>query len=365
MFGRALSANRRVVVGMSGGVDSAVAAGILGLDVRAVFMRNWDTKDELSLSTVGGVKGCEWERDWEDVKRVCHHLNIKDLKLVDLSKQYWYDVFEPSLDVWRDGRTPNPDIGCNKHIKFGALLDLVLKNDDMLATGHYARILNNHLYRGRDRLKDQSYYLSAIQRSVLDRVVFPLGTLEKSHVRSLARELRLPNAEREESMGICFVGERGNRFGAWLDDYVDNVPGYFLTEDNKPIGKHRGVHHYTIGQKAGIGGMPSKMFVAAKRDTDIIVVNNSQHDLLKCKKIFTLGDTNWLADIPAKSFEAHAQVRHRQQETRCTVEVVDNKLEITYQEYEMAVAPGQVVAIYIGDICVASATIDKTQSIID
>ncbi|TIA90454.1 hypothetical protein E3P99_01593 [Wallemia hederae] len=361
--------NKRAIVGLSGGVDSSVAAALLceyNYDVRAVFMRNWDTRDESSLSSLGGVKGCEWEADYEAARGVCQHLGIPSPQLIDLSREYWQQVFQPSLDVWEQGNTPNPDIACNRYIKFDALAKLVLKSsDDVLATGHYAQIRNGALHRAADRTKDQSYYLAGVCRDMLHNVMFPLGTLHKTHVRSLAHELSLPTAARSESMGICFIGERGN-FGNWLNDYIHTTHGDFKTVDGATIAKHNGVHHYTIGQKARIGGMAKKWYVAGKQGSDVIIVDSPTHDLLKCKSIITKNDINWLVDKEQyvhAPFQATAQVRHRQQEVRCTVHVVNDTLNVTYLTHEMAVAPGQTCAIYIDDMCVASATIESVVSV--
>lgn len=357
------------IVGLSGGVDSSVAAALLceyNFDVHPIFMRNWDTRDEVSISTHGGVKGCEWEADYEAARGVCRHLNIPAPRLLDLSREYWHRVFQPALDVWVGGHTPNPDIDCNRHIKFDALAKAVLSQpDDLLVTGHYAQVKDGRLHRAADRTKDQSYYLAGVNRHILGKVMFPLGTLQKTHVRSLAHALNLPNAGRGESMGICFIGERGN-FGSWLDDYIDKKEGVFITTDGVSLGKHSGLHHYTIGQKARIGGVPKKLYVGAKQGNDVVVVDSPTHDLLKCKTIITKADINWLVDTPHlahTTFEATAQVRHRQLESRCSVNVVDGRLVVTYQDYEMAVAPGQTCAIYIDDLCVASATIERTESV--
>ncbi|TIB38324.1 hypothetical protein E3P86_01695 [Wallemia ichthyophaga] len=375
MLGRLSSAtnqNKRAIIAMSGGVDSSVAAALLSQQssytVQPVFMRNWDTRDEYTQSTPGGVKGCEWEIDYANAKAVCTHLNLPQPQLVDLSSEYWLRVFSPSLDIWRNGQTPNPDIACNRHIKFDALAHKVLKgDDDVLVTGHYAQVdtLTGTLSRAVDRNKDQSYYLSAVNKNILNRVLLPLGSLHKQHTRFLAHSLNLPNANRDESMGICFIGER-RHFGSWLDDYIHTKKGLFITPHGHSLGEHNGLHHYTIGQKARIGGVPKKLYVAAKKGNDVVVVDSPQHNLLKCKTIITHADINWLVSmdhLPNTPFEATAQVRHRQLESRCTVQVEHDHLMVNYQHFEMAVAPGQTCAIYMGDVCIASATIDKTISV--
>lgn len=331
-------------------------------------MRNWDNKDD------DNIHGCEWEKDFEIVKLNCKKIGIPQPQLINLSNDYWHDVFQPSLNYWSVGKTPNPDIWCNKHIKFGKLLDISLKSkDDYLATGHYARISYDQwskewkLQRALDKTKDQSYYLSQINKSVLRNLIFPLGTLiKRTHVRALAHELGLVNADREESMGVCFIGEKQN-FGNWLNEYMPNQPGEFVTIDGKSLGNHRGLHHYTIGQKAKISGMANKMFVAEKNvnNGNILVVEGSHHPKLKCVELVTEFDVNWLINKPQNNstFNAKAQVRHRQDESDCCVTILNDKqLNVKFKPFEMAVAPGQTIAIYdeYTSTLIASATIKST-----
>ncbi|KAJ2457476.1 hypothetical protein GGF42_002651 [Coemansia sp. RSA 2424] len=250
---------------MSGGVDSSVAAHILkqrGLDVEAIFMRNWDTRDERGE--------CPSERDWRDVQAVCQQLDIKCHE-INLVRDYWNTVFAVALDEYARGRTPNPDILCNREIKFGVLLkeiDRRLGSFQWFATGHYARTVGTAdstlLYRGLDRKKDQSYYLAAVDSKHLSRTVFPLGQLEKKRdVRKLALDLGLATAKKEESMGICFVGER-RRFDQFLAEYLPQNAGYIFSWNGRVLGKHGGMFTKTIGQSAGIPGWQDKWYIYAK-----------------------------------------------------------------------------------------------------
>ncbi|KAJ2455931.1 hypothetical protein GGI03_006434 [Coemansia sp. RSA 2337] len=250
----------KVYVGMSGGVDSSVTAHLLktrGLDVEAVFMRNWDTRDERGE--------CPSELDYRDVKAVCKQLDIKCHE-INLVKEYWNTVFSFTLDEYSQGRTPNPDILCNREIKFGVLLKAIsrLGPFQWFATGHYARTIGDKLYRGLDKRKDQSYYLAAIDSKYFSHTVFPLGLLDKKRdVRKLALDSGLVTANKEESMGICFVGER-RRFDAFLAEYLPQHPGDIMSENGKFLGRHNGMFTKTIGQSAGISGWQDKWYIYAK-----------------------------------------------------------------------------------------------------
>ncbi|KAJ2891929.1 hypothetical protein IWW38_003416, partial [Coemansia aciculifera] len=253
---------------MSGGVDSSVTAHLLkqrGLDVEAIFMRNWDTRDERGE--------CPSERDWQDVQAVCQQLDIKCHE-INLVKEYWNTVFAVALDEYARGRTPNPDVLCNREIKFGVLLKEIhrrLGPFQWFATGHYARTAVSTadstmtlLYRGLDRQKDQSYYLAAVDSKYLSRTLFPLGQLDKKRdVRSMALDVGLATAKREESMGICFVGER-RRFDQFLAEYLPQRAGDILSPDGQVLGRHSGMFTKTIGQSAGIAGWQDKWYIYVK-----------------------------------------------------------------------------------------------------
>ncbi|BGP22829.1 hypothetical protein JCM10295v2_001720 [Rhodotorula toruloides] len=262
----------KVFTCMSGGVDSSVAARLLlerGYEVEPVFMRNWDTVDEQS-----GSGGCEWERDWEDVRTVCRE-NLGGLKprLVDLSREYWSYVFEPALEGWAAGVTPNPDVSCNQHIKFRILPERLLAQDPSawIATGHWARLgpspldpSQPALFRSANTGKDQSHYLSTSPITALRRTLFPLGAFPSKHdVRDLARGWGMHTGEKKDSMGICFVGVRKG-FSGFLDSYLPPSPGNILDSSGKFVGRHNGLWRYTVGERARIGGQSEAMFIANK-----------------------------------------------------------------------------------------------------
>ncbi|KAJ2358809.1 hypothetical protein GGF43_000573 [Coemansia sp. RSA 2618] len=318
---------------MSGGVDSSVAAHLLkaqNIDVEAIFMRNWDTRDERGE--------CPSERDWRDVQRVCRQLGIK-CHQVDLVKQYWNQVFSVALDEFASSRTPNPDILCNSQIKFGVLLDEIDRrlqaSGALFATGHYARVVSttselNHpevanLYRGVDRRKDQSYYLSGVSGRRLRRAVFPLGGLIKAQdVRQIARDAGLATAEKEESMGICFVGER-RRFDRFLAEYLPQHEGDILSSDSKVIGRHCGLFTKTIGQSAGISGMCEKWYIYAKDPaTNCMYAAPGRSNALLYSANVAAGPVHWISGAapvfgPGNRLELDAQVRYMQRPQPCVV----------------------------------------------
>ncbi|RDB22190.1 tRNA-specific 2-thiouridylase MnmA [Hypsizygus marmoreus] len=360
----------RVVIGMSGGVDSSVAARLLAdqdYDLSAVFMRNWDTRDES-----GTDKGCEWEKDWEDVQQVCKVLDLP-CEMIDLSQQYWNRVFEPSLHQWEMGITPNPDVWCNKEIKFGALLEHLpvsssKSSKTFFATGHYARKAwsssfslsrppRPKLLRGLDPLKDQSFYLSSISEEGLRRALFPLGELTKKEVRELAKQYDLPTAERAESMGLCFVGEK-TRFSRFISEYLPPKPGPIVDmTTGRRVSKHAGLWSFTIGENARVGGMPQKLFVARKDPSQniIYVVPGKDHPSLYSSGIqiqnfaWIWADTPPLPIFTEEGFRARVKHRHRMESVLCTVRSPDKDphgLLIEFDELEQGVAAGQVAALW-------------------
>lgn len=362
----------RVTVAMSGGVDSSVAALRLAhadVDLRAVYMRNWSMLDER------GQDGCAWQKEWEDVQRVCRHLGGIPVDLVNLSREYWTDVFEPALGQWADGVTPNPDIECNRAIKFGALLERI--RTPLLATGHYARIerasvdgeARARLRRAADASKDQSYYLSAVGEDALLRSVFPLGELHKRDVRALARAHALPTAEKSESMGLCFVGERGGRrgFARFLGEYVEGAPGDIRLADGRVIGRHAGLHTYTVGQRARVSGLSTRFFVARKctATNSITVVPGYTHPMLECVAL-AADEFAWIPREGARALagasQLLAQVRYRQAPVRCRAEALGKRVTVYMEEPVHAVTHGQSVALYDGDTCLGSGVIDRVQT---
>ncbi|KAI9510271.1 5-methylaminomethyl-2-thiouridylate-methyltransferase [Russula earlei] len=361
---------------MSGGVDSSVAAKLLAekdYDLTAVFMRNWDARDES-----GTDAGCEWEKDWEDVQRVCGKLDIP-CRMIDLSREYWLRVFEPAIRTWQKGNTPNPDVWCNGEIKFGALIDSLPKDFDFLATGHYARKTHHpqdhrpQLMRARDRSKDQTYYLSSISETGLDVALFPLADILKTEVREIARAAGFHNASREESMGLCFVGER-RRFNDFLGEYVTPRPGPILEiETNVRLGQHNGLWTYTVGQGAKLPGLTQKLFVAGKDHRKNVVYVALPESVVCHPAMFTSKITSnnfsWIwRDAPPSSafshrgFRASAQVRHRMSPVPVTVRQrwSGNSVQITFDEPHKGVAEGQIAVLYDGDHCLGCGAIDET-----
>ncbi|CEI90707.1 hypothetical protein G6F70_003430 [Rhizopus microsporus] len=353
--------NNRVVLAMSGGVDSSVAAALLkqqGYDVQGIYMRNWDTSDERGV--------CTSREDWEDVQRVCEILKI-DCQHVDFVKEYWNDVFEKTLDDYAHGLTPNPDIACNSLIKFGALLDKIPK-DVWFATGHYCRSTRDgKLLRGLERNKDQSYYLSTVQEEALRRTLFPLGNIKsKQHVKQLASSLGLDFiAKKKESMGICFVGQR-KRFAQFLEQYIEQPPGPVVDLNDRVIGEHQGLYAYTIGQASRICHGSHKWFVAKKimSENKLVVVPGTDHPALFHRSC-SARQWVWIHHQPPTSFqdngqmEIDAQIRYRQLPQKATLFFQDGQYHVQFKEPIRAIAAGQQVVIWDKDWCLGGGVIDQ------
>ncbi|BGO89620.1 hypothetical protein NBRC10512v2_001575 [Rhodotorula toruloides] len=376
-------AGTKVFACMSGGVDSSVAARLLleqGYDVEPVFMRNWDTLDEQS-----GSGGCEWERDWEDVRTICRE-NLGALKprLVDLSREYWSHVFEPALEGWAAGVTPNPDVTCNQHIKFRVLPERLLAEDPSawIATGHWARLgpspfdpSQPALFRSSNTGKDQSHYLSTSPIAALRRTLFPLGAYSsKDDVRDLAREWGMHTGEKKDSMGICFVGVRKG-FSGFLDSYLPPSPGNILDVTGKVVGRHNGLWRYTVGERARIGGQSEAMFIASKdAESNTITIVPKSHPMLRCVSLLS-NDFRWISPShpppevgPPQGFECEAQTRSLPfgALAKCTVRRWGKRsLDIDLHEPLVGVSPGQTVALYKGDWCLGGGTIQSTLTLAD
>ncbi|KAG0592787.1 hypothetical protein KC19_1G280800 [Ceratodon purpureus] len=400
-----LSQGRRgvVAVGMSGGVDSSVAALLLqrqGYEVFGVYMRNWDSRDE------AGGGHCTADQDYEDSQRVCKHLGIK-LHHLDYQKQYWTQVFETFTQKFAMGLTPNPDLACNQHIKFDALLENALQmGADKLATGHYARLCQPQsggpvqLLRGIDENKDQSYFLANVGADAFEKVLFPLGTLTKADVRNLAVSEGLVTATKRSSAGICFVGRRD--FRDFISEYVEMKPGPFVCVDgNSHLGTHTGIAAYTHGQRAGISGVPKPFYVVGKNveNNTVFVAPGADHPALFCTSAVA-GDPFWISGQPPKVLQdgqpltCMFKARYRQSLEKCTVCFVDSNteeaiaesmgvagtettefasssfcrvrhtldegkrlLQIRFEDPTRAITPGQALVLYDGDVCLGASVI--------
>lgn len=351
--------NTRVVVGMSGGVDSSVTALLLkrqGYDVVGIFMKNWDDTDE------NGV--CTATEDYHDVARVANQIGIP-YYAVNFERQYWDKVFRYFLDEYEAGRTPNPDVVCNKEIKFKAFLDHALTlGADYVATGHYARVMNRdghyRLLRGVDDNKDQTYFLHQLNERQLSNVMFPLGELTKSEVRDMAHEAGLATAGKKDSTGICFIGERD--FKSFLQQYLPARPGVMRTLNGEVKGRHDGLMYYTIGQRQGlgIGGPGGPWFVAGKdlEKNELYVVEGYHNPHLYSDGL-TAEKVNWIRKPLSHPISCTAKFRYRQADQPVTVYPKEGgTVDVRFAEPQRAITPGQSVVFYDGDECIGGGTID-------
>ncbi|MFE5323316.1 tRNA 2-thiouridine(34) synthase MnmA [Paenibacillus sp. NPDC056579] len=353
----------RVVLGMSGGVDSSVSALLLkeqGYEVIGVFMKNWDDTDEFGH--------CTAEEDAEDVRRVCDQIGIP-YYTVNFEKQYMDKVFQYFLDEYRKGRTPNPDVMCNREIKFGEFLQKALElGADYIATGHYARVEQQdgvyRLLRGVDNNKDQTYFLNALNQYQLSKAMFPIGHLPKPEVRAIAEKAGLYTAKKKDSTGVCFIGERN--FKEFLSGYLPAKPGDMVTLDGEVKGRHDGLMYYTLGQRQGLGiggsGTGEPWFVAGKdlESNVLYVVQGEKHPSLYSKGLRAT-DLNWISGkLPEAPIRCTAKFRYRQPDQGVTLAFGPNgTVEVTFDQPQKAITPGQSVVFYDGDSCLGGATIDE------
>ncbi len=350
---------KTVVVAMSGGVDSSVTAYLLkreGWNVIGLFMKNWEEEEEDAL--------CPAALDYQDVVKVCERLQIPHYA-VNFAKEYREEVFAHFLEEYKAGWTPNPDILCNREIKFKVLLNTARSlGADFLATGHYCRTDHIHLLKGKDPNKDQSYFLYTIHSEHLKQVLFPIGHLLKPAVRELAAEAGLITHDKKDSTGICFIGKRP--FKEFLSHYLGTQPGFFETPDGKCVGEHDGIAYYTIGQRKGlkIGGAGDAWFVVAKdvARNVVVVVQGDDHPLLYHRAL-TATEASWVCDTPQFPLHCTAKIRYRQQEHSCVVERRDEKLWVVFDKPQKAITPRQSVVFYQGDICLGGAMIEKAYDI--
>lgn len=353
---------KKVVVGISGGVDSAVAAYLLkeeGYDVIGLFMRNWDSSINSENNLINNNEICSQEKDYNDAVDVCKKLDIP-LYRKDFVKEYWDYVFKYFLSELEAGRTPNPDIMCNKYIKF----DLFIKEAkrlgaDYIATGHYAKLKDSKLYKALDLNKDQTYFLSQLSNKQLENILFPLGDIDKKEVRQIARKLELSVADKKDSTGICFIGERN--FKKFLSNYIKNSRGDIINiETNEVLGKHDGLINYTIGQRRGlnIGGNCTRLFVVGKdiRSNTLFVALRDDNKYLYSDSAL-IDNMNYISD--KKPTKCSAKFRYRQEDQKVTVNYInDNEILVKYNNIK-AVTPGQACVLYDGNECIGGGIIKE------
>ena len=350
----------RVIVGMSGGVDSSVAAYLLkqqGFEVVGVFMKNWEETDDEGV--------CTATADYADVRSVSETIGIP-YYTVNFAKEYRERVFSYFLDEYQKGRTPNPDVLCNCEIKFKAFLDFALKTGaETLATGHYCRLnADKLLLRGADPNKDQSYFLAGLKHEQLLRVVFPIGDLQKSDVRRIAREQGMTNAAKKDSIGVCFIGERN--FKQFLMQYLPAQKGEIVDETGKHNGTHDGLMYYTIGQRRGLGiggksfGSGESWFVIGKDlKRNLLIVQQGEHDELYSTSL-DADAINWIAGAaPGREFACTAKFRYRQPDQKVRVQIDGGGAHVTFDAPQRAVTPGQWVVFYDGEVCLGGGPIDR------
>lgn len=356
-----LSSSNRVIVGMSGGVDSSVSALLLkeqGYEVIGLFMKNWEEKDDQG--------NCHSAEDYEDVRRVCDQIDIPYYG-VNFVEEYRTQVFSQFIEDFKQGLTPNPDILCNREIKFKVFLQKALSlGAKYLATGHYCQnLVSTHSYtlnKGKDASKDQTYFLYTVNQSILKHVLFPVGGLEKKEVREIAHRYQLATSTKKDSTGICFIGERD--FRLFLSQYIAAKPGPFETLQGKQVGKHHGAAYYTLGQRKGlgIGGAGDAWFVVAKdiERNVVFVEQGADHPALYCDDLMA-NTLSFVAEAPKTfPYSCQAKVRYRQEDQPCVIERIENgEAYVTFPIPQRAVTPGQSIVFYQGQICLGGGIIQK------
>lgn len=348
---------------MSGGVDSSVTALLLqqkGYHVQGLFMKNWDEDD--------GTEYCTARQDLADAQQVADKLGIT-LHTANFAAEYWDNVFEYFLAEYRAGRTPNPDILCNREIKFKVFLEYAqILGAEAIATGHYVRRLDKddhtYLLKGLDNNKDQSYFLHAVSEAAFSKSLFPIGEMEKPQVRAIAEKHGLATAKKKDSTGICFIGER--RFKDFLEQYLPAQPGDIETPEGKVIGHHHGLMYHTLGQRQGLGiggrqdATDAPWYVVGKdlERNILIAAQGSDHPLLFTNHL-SAQDIHWINGIPASSvLRCHAKTRYRQPDQSCTVNVSSTRVNVHFDTPQRAVTPGQSVVFYDGETCLGGGIIE-------
>ncbi len=360
---------KTVVVGMSGGVDSSVAAALLkeqGYNVIGLFMHNWEEDDEDGC--------CTAVSDYEDVKRVCNKLDIPYYS-VNFAKEYRERVFSYFLAEYSAGRTPNPDVLCNREIKFGPFLEYALKlGANYIATGHYCDIEHkngvHYLLKAADQNKDQTYFLNQLNQSQLERVLFPLGKLQKPEVRRIANKYGFSTADKKDSTGICFIGER--KFREFLKNFIPAKAGKIVDLEGNVVGEHEGVMYYTLGQRRGLnlGGISGtnggRWFVVDKDvKKNLLIVSHGDETPLYSVSL-EASTINWIPNVPTeKTFECYAKFRYRQPEQKVKVTILNNLVKVDFFEPQRAVTPGQFVVFYNSNMCLGGGIIEKVNKKVD
>ena len=355
----------KIIVGMSGGVDSAVTSAILkeeGFEVEGLFMKNWEDDSEY----------CASEQDYKDALQVCDRLNIP-LRSVNFSKQYWDRVFKNFLSEYENGRTPNPDILCNTEIKFQEFFDYAVRlGAKRIATGHYVqtKIINNQvlLLKGEDLDKDQSYFLHKLSQKQISSALFPLGKLKKKFVRMFANKYKFLNSNKKDSVGICFIGKRD--LITFLSKYIPKNPGYIINDKGEKIGTHYGAMFYTIGQRKGLGiggvnnGKDGPWYVADKDITNnqLVAVQGHKHPALYHQKLIA-SNVHWISGFEPNKSQLKAKIRYRGAEKSCNIRSLDDRrILVSFKQPRFAISPGQYVVFYQDNICLGGGLIEHPKN---
>ena len=357
--------SKNIIVGMSGGVDSSVTAALLleqGHHVTGVFMKNWDEDD--------GTEECTAIEDLADAQQVCDTLGI-ELKTVNFASEYWDEVFEVFLAEFSAGRTPNPDILCNKHVKFKAFLDYATKDlgAEYIATGHYARITEKAgeycLLKGLDPSKEQSYFLYTLGQNALSKTLFPIGHLHKSEIRKIAEKHGFANHLKKDSTGICFIGER--KFKEFLQRYLPTQPGEMRTPEGQYIASHSGLMYYTLGQRQGLGiggvkNAPDEPWYVLDKDLDnnILIVGQGHNHPLMLHNTLEANQLDWCSNQPlTEIIYCAAKTRYRQADQACKIiPLPENRVKVVFEQQQRAITPGQSVVFYNAEICLGGGIIE-------
>ncbi len=358
--------SKNIIVGMSGGVDSSVTALILleqGHQVTGLFMKNWEEDD--------GTEYCTAIEDLADAQQVCDTLGIP-LKTVNFSAEYWDEVFEVFLSEFKVGRTPNPDILCNKHVKFNAFLNYAIEDlqADYIATGHYARISEKSgeffLLKGLDPNKEQSYFLYTMGQKQLSRTLFPIGHLHKSEIRKLAKAAGFENARKKDSTGICFIGER--KFKEFLQRFLPTQPGEMRSPEDEYVAQHQGLMYYTLGQRQGLGiggvkNAPEEPWYVLEKDltNNVLVVGQGHDHPLLLHNILEAAQLDWCSDKSlVEPVQCRAKTRYRQADQDCIIKpLANNRCKVVFDEVQRAVTPGQSVVFYDDEVCLGGGVIES------